>query len=378
MIREGKALLKLEIPKVVSADMHVFYNPAMVVNRDISLLILWAMEGEDLVVCDPMGASGVRSLRFLLEVPKVKKVIYNDIDQRAVESFREHLRINQVSEDRVEIYSEDASLLLRRLKNCHYVDIDPYGSPIPFLDSAVFPVSRGGVLSVTATDTAVLSGTYPSTCQRRYFSKPLLECEFYHEVGVRILIKKVVEEGAKHDYALKPIFSYSYKHHFKLFFRKDIGARRADKLVERVGYLLYCPQCLYREGVSLEGIRGQCPHCGQRLFVAGPLWLGELWEEEMVEKVWDLRGALPLSEETIRLLRKIKQESKVKNLGFYSPSYIAKAFRLPKLPPKEFFLKFFEGTPTHFSPEGFRTPLEHGEFLRRAYEFLQRGGRVDP
>jgi tRNA (guanine26-N2/guanine27-N2)-dimethyltransferase len=378
MIREGKVLLKVEVPKVVSSEMPVFYNPTMVVNRDISLLIVWAMEGEELVVCDPMGASGVRSLRFLLEVPKVKKVIYNDIDQRAVESFREHLRINHVPEEKVEIYSEDASLLLRKLRNCHYVDIDPYGSPIPFLDSAVFPVKRDGVLSVTATDTAVLSGTYPSTCQRRYSSKPLLECEFYHEVGIRILIKKVIEEGAKHDYALKPIFSYSYKHHFKVFFRKDIGARRTDKLIEKIGYLLYCTHCLYREGVSLEGVKGQCPHCGHKLLVAGPLWLGGLWEKETVERVCSLRGAIELSEETAKLLKKIRRESEVNSLGFYSPSYIARAFKLSQLPPKEFFLKFFEGKPTHFSPEGFRTSLEHGEFLRRLHEFIQRGGRTDP
>jgi hypothetical protein len=116
MIREGKVLLKVEVPKVVSSEMPVFYNPAMVVNRDISLLIVWAMEGEELVVCDPMGASGVRSLRFLLEVPKVKKVIYNDIDQRAVESFKDHLRFNQVPEEKVEIYSEDASLLFEKAK----------------------------------------------------------------------------------------------------------------------------------------------------------------------------------------------------------------------------------------------------------------------
>jgi tRNA (guanine26-N2/guanine27-N2)-dimethyltransferase len=40
MIREGKVLLKVEVPKVVSSEMPVFYNPAMVVNRDISLLIV--------------------------------------------------------------------------------------------------------------------------------------------------------------------------------------------------------------------------------------------------------------------------------------------------------------------------------------------------
>jgi hypothetical protein len=73
MIREGKVLLKVEVPKVVSSEMPVFYNPTMVVNRDISLLILWAMEGEELVVCDPMGASGVRSLEVFVGGAKGKK-----------------------------------------------------------------------------------------------------------------------------------------------------------------------------------------------------------------------------------------------------------------------------------------------------------------
>jgi tRNA (guanine26-N2/guanine27-N2)-dimethyltransferase len=111
--------------------------------------------------------------------------------------------------------------------------------------------------------------------------------------------------------------------------------------------------------------------------VAGPLWLGELWEKETVERVWSLRGAIELSEETAKLLKKIRRESEVNSLGFYSPSYIARAFKLAQLPPKKFFLKFFEGTPTHFSPEGFRTSLEHGEFLRRLHEFIQRGGRAN-
>jgi len=372
MIREGKAIVNVQVPEVVSSDMPVFYNPAMVINRDMSLLIVNAMEGENLVVCDPMGASGIRALRFLLEVPTVSKVIYNDISQRAVENFKENLRLNQIDPSKVDIYSEDASLLLRRLRNCDYVDIDPYGSPIPFLDSAVFPVKRGGILSVTATDTSVLSGTYPNTCIRRYASKPLLDCEFYHEVGIRILIKKIVEEGAKHDYAFRPIFSYSYKHHFKVFLMKDIGAKRTDQIVKNIGYLLYCDKCLYRESVSIEGIRSSCPFCGNRLLIAGPLWVGELWDEDFLQRVWALRGSVELSQETIKVLKTIKEESKIKSVGFYTLSALAKAFKIPNLPPKNKILRLFEGKQTHFTPEGFRTSISHEELLRRIQNILTR------
>lgn len=48
------------------------------------------------------------------------------------------------------------------------VDLDPYGCPSIFLDSAVQCVSNGGLLLVTATDMAVLAGNSPETCYVKY------------------------------------------------------------------------------------------------------------------------------------------------------------------------------------------------------------------
>jgi len=372
MIREGKVLLDIELPEVVSSKMQVFYNPHMRENRDISLLMLLNMPSQDLTVCDPMGASGIRLMRFLLETNKVKKAIYNDISPSAVEFFLNLLRSHNIPEDKVEVYKEDANLLLRKLRNCHYVDIDPFGSPVPFLEGGILPLARYGLLAVSATDTSVLSGTYPETCQRRYGSKPLLSAEFYHEVGLRILIKKVVEEGAKMDYALKPVFSYSYRHYMRAFFIKDIGPKRTNALIRQIGFLLYCDKCLYREGVQVEDIRHECPHCKNRLLVAGPLWLGNLWDEGLVQRLWETRGMVEISENTNKLLKRIKDESRAQTLGFYTISSICKAFRIGQAPTIERFLEVFEGTRTHFSPEGFRTLLSHEEVLRRAHELLQR------
>ncbi len=372
MIREGKVLLDLELPEVVSSQMEVFYNPHMRENRDISLLMLLSLPYQDMRICDPMGASGVRLLRMLLETNKVKLAVYNDISPKAVEFFKGLIKSHGLEEDKVEIYQEDACLLLRKLRNFHYVDIDPFGSPVPFLESGILPVARRGILAITATDTSVLSGTYPSTCIRRYASKPLLSAEFYHEVGIRILIKKVVEEGAKLDYALRPIFSYSYRHYFRVFFQKDIGPKRADELLKSVGYLLYCDSCLYREGVGLESLRDRCPHCGNRLLWAGPLWLGELWDKDLVESLWQIRGMVEISKETNKLLKLIREESKINSLGFYTISSMARAFKIGQPPPIGKFLKVFEGVRTHYTGEGFRTELSHEEVLRRVHELLQR------
>jgi len=118
-----------------------------------------------------------------------------------------------------------------------------------FVESVALSMKRGGILSLTATDTAPLSGTYPKTCIRRYGSRPLRN-EFKHEVGIRILVKKVIELGAQHDIAMIPMFAYSHLHYFKLFFMKDRGAKLTNSLIDQFGYVLYCFNCLNREAVS--------------------------------------------------------------------------------------------------------------------------------
>ncbi|MEN3028587.1 MAG: tRNA (guanine(10)-N(2))-dimethyltransferase [Aquificaceae bacterium] len=371
MIKEGQVYLELSLPCIVSSQMEVFYNPQMRENRDLSLLLLLSLPFEGLRVCDPMGASGIRLLRMLLETERVERAVYNDVNQRAVDFFKGLVERHSLG-NRVEVYQEDACLLLRKLRNLHYVDIDPFGSPVPFLESGILPLARHGVLAVTATDTSVLSGTYPSTCLRRYGSRPLLSAEFYHEVGLRILIKKVVEEGAKSDFLLKPLFSYSYRHYFRVFFQKDIGPKRVDHLLKYIGFILYCDRCLYREGVSLEGLKASCPHCHSRLHLAGPLWLGELWDREIVEKIWQLKDRLEVSENTLKILRRIREEAKLQTTGFYTISALGKALKIGQPPPMERFLEVFEGVRTHFTGEGFRTSLDHQEVLRRSHELLQR------
>ncbi len=48
------------------------------------------------------------------------------------------------------------------------VDLDPYGSPSVFLDSAVQSITEGGLLMCTATDMAVLCGNNGEVCYSKY------------------------------------------------------------------------------------------------------------------------------------------------------------------------------------------------------------------
>ncbi|MEM4427427.1 MAG: 50S ribosomal protein L11 methyltransferase, partial [Zestosphaera sp.] len=184
VIEEGKARIKVPNPlKYLRPDMvyepawaPVFYNPAQTLNRDVSVLVLSALlRTQDFErpvrVADPFSGTGVRAVRYAVEVPGVDEVYANDLDPKAFELIKENVRMNKV-QDRVRVFRGDANAILYMLKSLGYsfvfVDIDPYGTPAPYVDAGVWTTRNSGVLAITATDTAPLSGSRHLAGSRRY------------------------------------------------------------------------------------------------------------------------------------------------------------------------------------------------------------------
>ena len=78
---EGKARFTAPKEDVVSKEMGVFYNPAMKLNRDVTVSVLSASELMGIYACDLMAASGVRTIRLAKELPegKLKRIYANDM-----------------------------------------------------------------------------------------------------------------------------------------------------------------------------------------------------------------------------------------------------------------------------------------------------------
>jgi tRNA (guanine26-N2/guanine27-N2)-dimethyltransferase len=90
----------------------------------------------------------------------VGTVVANDLDAAAVESIRRNVAFAGEAAAKVVIPMEtDARVLMLQLeKSFDVVDLDPYGTPAMFLDSAMQSVKDGGLMLITATDMAVLCG----------------------------------------------------------------------------------------------------------------------------------------------------------------------------------------------------------------------------
>ena len=154
----------------------VLYNPVMELNRDVAVLALQAyqrMVDRELSVCEPLAGCGVRGIRFAKEVVGVEKVVVNDINGKAVQLAKHNVELNGLSE-KVVVQNLDANFLLGGYaaprKRFDAIDIDPFGPPVPYLDSAIRALRNGGLLALTATDLASLCGVYPKACIRKYLS----------------------------------------------------------------------------------------------------------------------------------------------------------------------------------------------------------------
>ncbi len=362
ILREGK--VQFVMPSEDSykdSSVEVFYNPHMAVNRDFTVLMLKAysiLKAKKLNIADPMCASGIRVLRLLEETDIIEKAYLNDIKQSAIKVAKENLKAYK----NVEYFNEDANIFLYKNKNFDYIDIDPFGSPVGFLESAISSLKTGGLIGITATDTASISGAYPFKAIRRYGSKPL-DVEFYHEVALRILIKYAIQEAFKLDYVLIPVFSFSYRHFLRAFFIKEKGVSKAIPINNQIGYIGYCHSCKFREKYTcLLDIPKYCPICGEFFDYGGPLYLGPLYDIKFLD-IMLKEGLSYIQKDSIWLLKTIKEESNVTSPWFYKGNIFGKG-NIPKL---KDILIHLKATKTHFSKEGFKTDLDFNtikEFFR--------------
>ena len=345
----------------------VFYNPLMELNRDIAVLALQAyqeMQRKGLSVCEPLTGCGIRGVRLAAEVKGVQKVVLNDINPKAAELARFNVEFNKLTE-RVLVLSEDANLLLSRYaaprRRFRFIDVDPFGSPVFYLDAALRALCDGGLLALTATDMAPLCGVHRNACIRKYGGSPL-RTEYCHELAVRLLIGCLVMMAARHEIGIKVVFSHSTDHYIRVYATAHYGARRADHSVQKMGYILHCFSCFHRE--FSEGLvpylKEGCHECGSMLKAAGPLWIGELWDGgfcSLVEKEMRKRQ-LKRKRRISKLLFLIENESAAP-FTYYVVDKVSDKLNLP-VPStmrvvRRLGEKGFEATLTHFNSRGIRT-----------------------
>ena len=321
-----------------------FYNPAMEMNRDISINVLQYLVDSTIrpiTVLDGLASSGIRAVRFLNEIDGYFALTINDWEDDAFFLIKKNTE--QFSKKQVTITQENIHTLLSN-NHYDYIDIDPFGSPATYIDSALRSISKNGILAVTATDTATLCGVYPKVCNRRYNAVPAHGINM-HEIGLRILIGFIGRQAGKFDKGIKPLFCYSTDHYMRCYIQILKGVTYAN---ETQGY------------ISL--ISSKTIPCQEKKKekIIGPLWMKEIHNKQFLEKIKIISESKKLNskKQLMKLFDVCIQEADMPAF-YYSTDALSKELKVSPPPRNLLFQaikeKKFAISQTHFDSTGFKT-----------------------
>ncbi|MBN1160208.1 MAG: tRNA (guanine(10)-N(2))-dimethyltransferase [Candidatus Diapherotrites archaeon] len=377
-IREGSTEIKVpdleyyrQFAKDPSFEAPVFYNPKMEFSRDVSVCMISSYQKLNhykLRIADPLAGTGIRGIRYANEIENVEKVWVNDLDEFSVKVIKENVKSNKLNN--VEVSNKDANLFLDEHQHDKFnvIDLDPFGTAMPFLDSAIRSLYlHGGFITLTATDTSALCGAFPESCMRRYFAVPAHN-EHMKEIGARILVGAMIRQFAVYERTFEPVFTQSSDHYFKVFGVVKPSPSIVKKNLSQIGFIKYC-KCGYFDESKFELTESNCPVCKKKMQVAGPLWLGELHSKEYLEEALDFakKSELGTQKRVIKLF-----ETVIGEVGFPVLFYDTDRFsKRLKNPPKKLETtmnnlkkKGYKVAKTHFVPTAFKTAAPFKEVLK--------------
>jgi len=315
--KEGKIKFYYYKGDKISSKLKVFYNPLMVVNRDFSNIFINEINKKSKKIekaISLMAATGVRELRWKKEL-KIKEVVANDLNPYAIEIIKKNCSLNNIS---IRITQKDARFFDEK---CDYLDVDPFGSPLPFLQ----PIILSRYFKITSTDLSVYC-TYRKKSILKYgdFAYKKYLC---HLQAIKILIKRVLDFLSFHELGAKPLLSYFYKNHITIFFEKTRKWKERNYKIIDYDFL---------KNINLK------------------FYENKLKEQEIIA-----------SKESFKILSKLKEEA-FDGYYYYLPKiysiYNLKPIKIEKLINlgKEIGAKI---TKTHFSGEIIKTNLNLGELI---------------
>ncbi len=280
-----------------------FMNPAMAPARTRSVLLLqdalehgWINGDRPIRALDALCATGIRVRRWRNEInPQHQHRLHitaNDLDKNALDWALtsidsdvgveitspiddEQIQPKFIEKNGIKFQYNDARMAMVQ-GSFQWIDVDPFGSPITFIDGALQALGRVGVLEVTATDTAALTGSSATSGMRRYGHKGIVD--FYaHDDAVRVLLGTIATRAAQLDRAIEPILALFDGHHVRVSVRIRKSKQGADRNRELMGWRVRT------EGEPYKFTNH--PTSEELEHASGPMWIGPLWNEEICSRL---------------------------------------------------------------------------------------------
>ncbi len=366
---------KLIVPKKSITDKvppkePAFFNPKAKLNRDFSILayavFLKKFQGPKIFL-EGLAGVGARGLRVANEL-KIDNLVINDLNPSALKMAEYSAGLNEL--ENIEYSEKEVCRFLsnfsRKGERGAIVDIDPFGSPAAFFDCGIRATMHGGIFSTAATDLQVLNGLFQGACKRKYGGIPV-RTEYGNEIAIRLVIGCLRMVAARLGVEIIPMFVESEMHYYRTYVKI---LNRPDQQ-ENIGYILHCKNCGNRK-TSIEQEQ-ECSLCKSKISIAGPLWIGKIFDKEFVENMLIETSNFKIDKICEKTIAKCLEEVEMPATYFTLDEI---ASRMKSSPPKlenvisKLQENNFVASVTAFSPTGFRTNATINEIIK-IFESIQ-------
>jgi len=284
--------------------------------------------GAALTGWDMLAATGIRGLRLLYEARAFRLMVFTERNPASFAVLEQN--VARFRPAGAQCIRHDARRPVGR-GVFDYVDLDPFGTPVPFVPAALGGLKDEGVLGIAATDLPVLAGVMPAACRKRYGALPL-RGRLGPEGGLRILLAYLSSIASSVGRSIEPMLAYVLGHHVRAYVRVHRGPSTENSV-----------------GTIVEGNRDGPPVPAGVSF--GPMWLGPLFDVEFVHRL-RLPATAARPRELQRFLERIQGEAGIDVPLAYEPNELARALRLKEPPALDRLLG-------HLSKAGFRAARSH-------------------
>ena len=263
-----------------------FYNPQSKFVRDLGVLAaaVYKQDYGCLRVLDTLAASGVRSLRYYLE-SKADYIWVNEGNYQLEATLQKNISAAVASSDFKITYQDAHRVFFQCYQERDYfdlVDIDCFGSAVPYLNTMLWATKINGLMYLTCTDGRTLTGHPPESTVKAYNaiarSHPAIQ-----EQALRILIGAVQQQAASKGLGIEPVFSLftgqTYRVMLRLVFKPRLNANN-------YGFLSYCRGCGNYQTFSWRKLnKVSCSCNNSAITVSGAMWLGNLHDLQQLTKL---------------------------------------------------------------------------------------------
>ena len=354
---------KKSITEKVPPKKPAFFNPRAKVNRDFSIIayavFLKKFQGPKIFL-EGLSGIGARGIRVANEL-KIENLIINDLNPSALKIAQYSANLNNIKN--IEFSEKEVCRFLsnysKKGERGSIVDIDPFGSPAAFFDCGIRATMHGGILSSAATDLQVLNGLFQGACKRKYGGVPV-RTEYGNEIAIRLVLGCLRMVAARLGVKIIPMFVESEMHYYRTYVKV---LNRPDQH-ENIGYILHCKNCGNRK-MAVEQEQ-ECDLCKSKISIAGPLWIGKIFDKEFVENMLVEIPNFKIDKTCEKIIGKCIEESEMPGTYFTLDEIASKTKSSP--PKLENIISNlrknnFVASVTAFSPTGFRTDAKINKII---------------